>query len=69
MAQERHLFLGGTRASGAALVCPALAEHVAAELERDAKILKERRKGREERQLASEAAAIPKGGPKGKPQK
>ena len=64
-AQERHLFLGGARTQGYALVCPALSEHVATELEKEAKILKERRKGREERQLAQEGECAQQD-PKGK---
>ena len=60
-----HLFLGteaGTR--GGACVCPALQGWIAEELARESAILKERRKAREERQLARPKAA-PKGGARG----
>ena len=58
LAAERHLFLGGGRAKGYALVSPELERWVAKRMEEEAAVLKERRKGREERALA--AAAVPR---------
>ena len=49
---ERRLFLGARRARGSALVSPLLEKHVATRLSEEAAILKERRKGREEKLLA-----------------
>ena len=50
---ERQLFLGQDRGRGKALVCPLLEEWVAERLKSESAVLKERRKGREERMLAS----------------
>ena len=61
MPPERHLFLGGARPKGSALVAPELEKRVAAQLGKEASILKERRKGREERELVA-AAFAPGGG-------
>ncbi|CAK0847525.1 unnamed protein product [Prorocentrum cordatum] len=61
VAAERHLFLGVTSGS-AALVAPSLAEYVAEKMEQESKILKERRKGREERNLAALASSGSGGG-------
>ena len=52
-AEERHIFLGRRVGHGSSLVCPSLQEHVAKELAQKTAVLKERRKGREERRLAS----------------
>ena len=52
---ERRLFLGARRARGSALVSPLLEKHVATRLSEEAAILKESRKGREEKLLASGA--------------
>ena len=52
-AEERHIFLGRRVGHGSSLVCPDLQEHVAKELAQKTAVLKERRKGREERRLAS----------------
>ncbi len=52
---ERQLFLGQDRGRGKALVCPALEEWVADRLKSESAVLKERRKGREERMLSSSA--------------
>ena len=60
-ASERHLFLGGSRPKGAALVSPQLERFVADRLSEEASVLKERRKGREERELLA-AATTPSGG-------
>ena len=49
---EQALFMGADRSRGRALIAPALEEWVASKLKDEAAILKERRKGREERQLA-----------------
>ena len=53
---ERQLFLGQDRGRGRALVCPALEAWVAGRMQSEAAILKERRKGREERVLAGASA-------------
>ena len=45
---ESEAFLGKTRLSGTLMICPALEEHVSKELEREATILKQARKPREE---------------------
>ena len=50
---ERALFLGQGRSRGQALVCPELEAFVATKLAEESAVMKERRKGREERQLAS----------------
>ena len=49
---EAALFMGASRPNGSALICPALTEFIATRLREEASVLKERRKGREERQLA-----------------
>ena len=49
---ERRIFLGTHKSRGVALVCPDLQSYVAYEMASSAAILKERRKGREERRLA-----------------
>ncbi|CAK0809116.1 unnamed protein product [Prorocentrum cordatum] len=49
---ERRIFLGTHKSRGVALVCPELQSYVACEMASSAAILKERRKGREERRLA-----------------
>ena len=49
---ERRLFLGMPRARSSALVSPLLEQHVASRLAEEPAVLKERRKGREEKQLA-----------------
>ena len=68
---ERNLFLGSDRTSGRSLVSPQLQEWIAGKLRDEAAILKERWKGREERQLArgsldpappTGTPAVPKGG-------
>ena len=50
---ERAIFLGAGRSRGHALVCPTLEIYVAEKLASESAVLKERRKGREERQLAA----------------
>ena len=50
---ERAVFLGQGKSRGHALVCPDLEAWVAKELSNESAVLKERRKAREERQLAS----------------
>ena len=64
---ERQIFLGHDRSRGHALVCPALETWVADRLKDESAILKERRKGREERLLyqgvnPERAAAVAAGG-------
>ena len=53
-ASERHLFWGGVRPKGSALVAPELEKWVASQLAEEAAILKERRKGREEREFVAD---------------
>ena len=48
---ERSRFLGLTEGLASALVCPALEQFVADRLREESQVLKERRKGREERAL------------------
>ena len=50
-AEERRLFLGAPQSRASALVTPALKEHISAEVAKEAAIMKERRKAREERAL------------------
>mmetsp|Transcript_26387 Transcript_26387/g.57288 ORF Transcript_26387/g.57288 Transcript_26387/m.57288 type:complete len:387 (+) Transcript_26387:759-1919(+) len=50
--EEMDLFLGAGKSSHDAMVCPELMDHVAKAMERDALILKQSRKAREERALA-----------------
>jgi len=52
-AEERRLFLGLPRGRASALVMPALKDHIATEVAKEAAVLKERRKAREERQLVA----------------
>ena len=59
---ETSLFLGGDRSRGRALICPRLEEWISGRLRDEAAILKERRKGREERQLARGTASTPSPG-------
>ncbi|CAK0900803.1 unnamed protein product, partial [Prorocentrum cordatum] len=49
---ERRLFLGSHRSKGLAIASPELEQHVATKLQEESAVLKERRKGREERRLA-----------------
>ncbi|CAK0872167.1 unnamed protein product [Prorocentrum cordatum] len=49
---EREIFLGQERGRGGALVCPSLQSWVASRLQEEAAVLKERRKGREEKIIA-----------------
>jgi len=46
---ESAIFTGTSREFGDAMVCPELLSHVGAEIERDANVLKQVRKAREER--------------------
>ena len=66
-ASERHLFLGGSRPKGAALVAPLLERFVADRLAEEASVLKERRKGRKERELLAAASTPTTGGKRKKP--
>ena len=54
--EEKDLFLGHSHARGAALVCPALEEHVAEKLRVRSAIQRESRKAREERTLQPQPA-------------
>ena len=58
--EEQSLFMGATAGHAGTLVCPALKTWIAGEMAREASVLKERRKAREERALAR-----PKKNPKG----
>ena len=49
---ERHLMMGQRSVRGNAIVCPALLQHLSDELKAEAAVSKERRKAREERELA-----------------
>ena len=53
---ERTIFLGADRSRGSSLICPALEAYVASRLHDESSVLKERRKGREERLLARSEA-------------
>ena len=55
-ATERHLFLGGSRPNGSALVAKELEKWVASQLAQEAAILMERRKGRESHELGAVAS-------------
>lgn len=55
MAYERSLFLGGQARHRGALVSPALQRWIADRMGEDSAVLKERRKGREERELLASA--------------
>ena len=55
-ATERHFFLGGSRAKGSGLVAKELETWVACQLAKEAVILKERRKGRENPELVAAAS-------------
>ena len=56
---EHALFLGSERSRGRALVSPQLEEWIAERLREEAAVMKERRKGREERQLSRQLPAGP----------
>ena len=62
---ERRLFLGTGRSHGSALVSPELEEHVSGELQKESAVLKEKRKGREERALARGSPLAVPGGSSG----
>lgn len=57
--EDRRIFLGERRCRGHALVSPALEQHVASRLAEESAVLKEKRKGREERQKARGAVPPP----------
>ena len=59
--EERSIFMGSRFVSSGPLVCPALAAFVASKVAERSSVFKERRKGREERQLASGSHADPSG--------
>jgi hypothetical protein len=63
---ERQIFLGQGRSKGHALVCPLLEQWVAEQLKSESAVLKERRKGREEKQ-ASRASGLAGGSDLGAP--
>jgi hypothetical protein len=56
---DSHLYLGTTSTRGGLCICPALQDWISDELRREASVMKERRKAREEREIAR-----PKKGPK-----
>ena len=47
--EEMELFRGAYKSSGSSMVCPELTEWIGRQLERDANIMKQARKAREER--------------------
>ena len=59
---ERAIFLGQGRSRGQALIAPALEAWVASKLAEESAVLKERRKGREERQLLAGLGSTAIGG-------
>ena len=63
---ERHLFWSGSRPKGAALMAPTLERWMASRLAEEVSILKERRKGREERDLLA-GASVPEEGKRKQP--
>jgi len=65
-AEERRLFLGAPQSRASALIMPALKEHIAAEVAKEAAIMKERRKAREERLLLTPQSAGDAGDKTGK---
>jgi len=65
-AEERRLFLGAPQSRASALVMPALKEHISSEVAKEAAIMKERRKAREERALLAPHAAAESGDKSGK---
>ena len=52
LADQANAFSGISRARGTVMCCPALLEFVGEEMEKDSNVLKQLRKGREERALA-----------------
>ena len=58
---EASVFSGTHRETGEAMICPALLDYVAAEVERDASVMKQVRKAREERRLLAKPAAKEEG--------
>lgn len=58
LAEEQNLFLGSAAGHGAIVISPELKTWISTEMAREASVLKERRKAREERALARQ----PKGG-------
>ena len=51
LSAEHHLYMGGGHTRGNLCICPLLSEWIALELQKEASVLKERRKAREERGL------------------
>ena len=66
---NHNLMIGMTHGRGHICVCPALRDHVSAQLQKEAAIAKERRKAREERALAAGGGADPGGGGGGRGKK
>ena len=62
LAANENLMIGMTHGRGHICACPALRDHVAAQLQKEAAIRKERRKAREERALAGGGASSGGGG-------
>ena len=58
---EASVFAGTHREAGEAMVCPALLEYVATEVERDASVMEQARKAREERRLLAKGSSEPPG--------
>jgi len=60
---DAHLYLGGGFSRNQICVCPALREWIASELQKEAAVLKERRKAREERRLRGHGVGEDAAGP------
>ena len=55
IADDEFLFLGTSETRGMLMVCPELSDHITAELHKEATVMKERRKLRDERRIAHNA--------------
>ncbi|CAK0806130.1 unnamed protein product, partial [Prorocentrum cordatum] len=62
LAEDEHIYFGTSETRGLMMISPALSSYVAAELHKDAIVLKERRKVREERSTARRGGAGGSGG-------
>ena len=66
---DEYLYLGQGQTRGQLMICPALEEYVSSEMVKEGNIMKERRKLREERNLARRPGPKNKGDGKGKDKK
>ncbi|CAK0814155.1 unnamed protein product [Prorocentrum cordatum] len=62
LADDEHIYLGTSETRGLMMISPALSSYVADELQKEASVLKERRKVREERSTARRGGAGGSGG-------